>query len=538
MSKFLIRKMSILLISILMISVFAGCNAPSSTGDKSEKTDEATQQVSEKNAEATQQVMDKVKIVMHKAGGLQVRKDDPLVKDAIEKKFLRDTGINIDLDVKLNANEDFVNKVNLSIAAGDQIDVLYNYIGGASDNGLAKFVAMPGLIKPLNEFVDKFGNNLKKAIPEKAWNTMTFNGSIMGIPFVEQESIFGILIRKDWLDELKLEVPKSLDDMEKVLEAFKNKGNNIIPLVGNPWDTERVVFNGAFDVPPYWWYFVDQTDGLLKPATLSPKYKEVLKIQYKWVKNGWWDKDNKTRPWDAMLNQFISGQAGVFTAWAEITFLIDMARKTKDANPNAQFEILGPLEGPEGKSAFLKQPVAFSGISILQKSKVAEYIIKFVDWELSNAENQELLLYGIKDQHWTKPMEGVRGLPADKKDEFLKEPPYSGAYALAMNINVSDLISEDYTEKEREWISKVRGFNTLPDILEGIPIPALPEFKTKLDAANTEFFSKCIDPAWAGIKDPEKTYDTYANKYYTEMKAYFEAITQIYKEQLASQKAQ
>lgn len=335
----------------LLVSIFAACSS-----NEPSVTEKST--VTQQSEGSAPNVMDKTKIVVYSAGSIKVREDDAKVKEAIEEKLLADTGLNLDLDFKPQTNEDFTQNVNLALAAGDQVDAICNYIG---EKGLGVFINKPGLVKPLNDLIEDYGSNLNKVIPEESWKSITYNGSVMGIPSVNNKAIWGAVIRKDWLDELSLEVPTTLDELEVVMEAFKNKGDNIIPLLGYPWCIEWALLPGAYGINASFQYWVDPADNLLKPAYMNPIYKEVLKRMYKWVKNGWWDKDNNVRPWDDMLNKFISGQAGICLGYPEILFTIDVVIKpTKKANPEAEFVLLPALKGPEGKSGIMAQPIVLS----------------------------------------------------------------------------------------------------------------------------------------------------------------------------------
>ncbi len=536
-----LKKMLTLLICIVMaVTLIAGCGESKDGKDTGETVKESTTQdkTTDKDvSENEKPLMEKTKVVIYRAGGLKEGESDSIVKEAIEKKLLEDTGTNLDMDVKLLSNEDFVTKVNLAIASGEQIDAIQNYIGGVTDAGVASYIAKPGLIKPLNEYIEKYGSNLKKSIPEISWNSITFNGTTMGIPYYNQQSVFGILVRQDWLDELGIKAPETVADFEKMLEAFKSKDDNIIPLVGRPWEMERLILAGALDCPTYWQFFVDPDDRLLKQGVFHPNYKEVLKYQYRWAKEGLWDIDNRVRPQESLDNLFISGQSGVYMGWNEIGYLIDnIAMKTKAANPEAKFTILPALKGPEGKSGYLTMPAALGAVSVFQKSKNAEYIVKYIDWMLSNKENYDLARHGIEGQDWAAKGQDVWGYPEGKADKFSNEPPYNSRYQVVQNVNVSDRISAQYSEQEIGWIKEVRGFETKADILEGVTLPVVPDWKDKVQEVYDTYTPKCIEPASAALADPYETYDKYIKPLEKDLTGYFEIITKSYNEQVQSKK--
>ena len=52
---------------------------------------------------------------------------------------------------------------------------------------------------------------------------------------VSTEGVSVLMINQNWLDQLRLEVPKTLSDVEKVAKAFKEAklaGNATVPILG------------------------------------------------------------------------------------------------------------------------------------------------------------------------------------------------------------------------------------------------------------------------------------------------------------------
>ena len=114
-------------------------------------------------------------------------------------------------------------------------------------------------------------------------------------------------LRKDWLDALDLEVPKTLDEIAAVLEAFVNEdpdGNGQNDTVGlvvqattpvsgysNDYGLESV-FN-AFDVFPTQWLTDDE--GKVYYGSTDPKMKDALTLLADWYQRGLIDKQFPTR---------------------------------------------------------------------------------------------------------------------------------------------------------------------------------------------------------------------------------------------------
>ena len=63
-----------------------------------------------------------------------------------------------------------------------------------------------GMILPLNDLLDQYGQNLKERISQAAWDTVTVNGQIMAIPYENMRDKYMNGIRADWLEKLGFEV--------------------------------------------------------------------------------------------------------------------------------------------------------------------------------------------------------------------------------------------------------------------------------------------------------------------------------------------
>lgn len=150
----------------------------------------------------------------------------------ILKRLEKETGVHIDWT---NYQSDFAEKRNLDISSGDLPDAIHN--DGASDVELMSW-AKQGVIVPVEDLIDKYMPNLKKILdenPEYRSLITAPDGHIYSFPWIEElgegkESIHSVndmaWINKEWLDKLGLEMPQTMDDLVKVLEAFKTQDPN------------------------------------------------------------------------------------------------------------------------------------------------------------------------------------------------------------------------------------------------------------------------------------------------------------------------
>ena len=124
----------------------------------------------------------------------------------------------------------------------------------------------------------------------------------------------GALIRQDWLDELQLEMPRTIEELEKVLYAFKTLGEDVIPMSINPYgyNGSDYFITAAYGINPGWFTV---TDGVVDPvAWTTPEFKEYLTLMTDWYANGLIDPDFMNRDGDGCQALFLNDRLGV---WSE-----------------------------------------------------------------------------------------------------------------------------------------------------------------------------------------------------------------------------
>ena len=130
-------------------------------------------------------------------------------------------GITLDFQICASGDE-YSQKVTLAIASDDLPDLLYLPVAEYSQ------LAEAGKLAPLDDVLEQYGSELTKknlnSDGGKILEAAKRNDVLYGIPSGNAERIPSqfLWIRKDWLDKLGLDVPKTLDDVVEVARAFKN----------------------------------------------------------------------------------------------------------------------------------------------------------------------------------------------------------------------------------------------------------------------------------------------------------------------------
>lgn len=147
--------------------------------------------------------------------------------------------------------------------------------------------------------------------PAYITNAQTTDGALWCATMIDFEADAfvgrGCLIRKDWLDEAGLDVPETVEELEVVLEAFKNRGEDVIPmhLTETAMQGGSGVFCNMFDIYPSW-YTKDENGKVMVAGFADDNAKDYFALMNKWYEAGYIDPDFMNRGdvatgWDSLL---------------------------------------------------------------------------------------------------------------------------------------------------------------------------------------------------------------------------------------------
>lgn len=153
-----------------------------------------------------------------------------------------------------------------------------------------------GDICDLTELIPKYAPNYYKIIQQKDIKDIAYtdSGRIAAVYSIKQNSQkpwCGLQIRKDWLDELGLDVPVTYDDWETVLTAFKEKKGATAPLwIAYNGYAQDESLNSGFGIS----YGFFQVDGKVFYGPAEQGWKDYLTLMNRWYQKGLLDVDYMT----------------------------------------------------------------------------------------------------------------------------------------------------------------------------------------------------------------------------------------------------
>ncbi len=247
--------------------------------------------------------------------------DETIEKNRWLDLYANELGINISYNWTVNGGyfEDaYKQKINVTLASGDLPDVV------TVDAAQLKQLADAGMIEDMTPYWESYAADFTKKIYTEegpgVLNSAMFDGKLMAIPNADAsiESCQFLWIRKDWLDKLGLEPPKTMADLLMISEAFTTKdpdgnGQNdtygmaiMKDLYGGAMGQEGF-FAGYHAHPNFW----KEKDGKLVYGSVQPEMKAALASLAELYKAGQLDQDFGVKDGGKVAETIASGKIGI-----------------------------------------------------------------------------------------------------------------------------------------------------------------------------------------------------------------------------------
>lgn len=334
----------------------------------------------------------------------------------VEEKF------NIDFAFETVTSDGAKEKRQISLASGDYPDayILTAYVDQFSQADLIKY-GKQGVLIPLNDLIKEHAPNIQAALDSnadfKAFSVAP-DGNVYGLPAYSQcfhcSYPNKMWMNTKWLDQLKLEMPKTTDEFKAVLEAFKNNDPNgngskdEVPLSGSIEDFGvRVVpfLMNAFVYDDDRNHLLLQ-DGKVGSAATTDGWKQGLTYIKSLYDAGLIDPGAFTQNAEAFKKIGENGDAQILGAGAgmhpAIFVNIDQGNKN-----SADYNPVPPLTGPGGVSLATHDgggvsPGAKFAITNKASKEAQVALIKLIDY-MFTPEGQTNAASGMKGIDWEDP---------------------------------------------------------------------------------------------------------------------------------------
>ena len=319
---------------------------------------------------------------------------------------------------------DFETKLSLNIASGEPMpDVIFDFYN-AGNATLAKIVDNNELLMPVGDAYDKYASDFVKQAQASVLNDIrmpfTKDGQVYALPNPNDGmgNVNCLYFRKDWLDTLGLQLPKTIDDLDPILQAFHamKAGNNGITfswkdgLIGYLNDTSFVY--GAYGAIPGIW--IKGADGKLAYGSVQPEIKQGLAKLRDWYSKGYIDTQSAMNNcWDQTAKEFVAEKSGVTSG---PVWLYGQLKDSLFVNNKAAVVEACPIPaGPNGKAMVLGYNKLGNAFFFSKDFKNIEAFFDYYNtlYEKENPANEKLQYGFVKGMDYELDADGNALYEAD-----------------------------------------------------------------------------------------------------------------------------
>jgi putative aldouronate transport system substrate-binding protein len=275
----------------------------------------------------------------------------------------------------------------------------------------------------IGPYLNSYPNISKFMNPTIMQNAMYF-GKYYGIYRELPLSRQGIQFRKDWLNQLGLQEPKTIEDLYEVMKAFTYgdpDGNGKQDTYGLA-DRNDLVYGAFKNLATYFgtpnnWGLVD---GRLTPEFMTKEYMETMKFMKRLYEEKLMNSDFTITSKVQQEEKFIRGEAGMMITNLVAASIRDRIQKVQ---PKAEVDIVNRIQGPQGERVW--GGTGLGGLFLFPKSAIKNEdelreVLQFFELTLTEEVNN-LITYGIEDRHYQKQPDGTIKVFPDTKALRLEE---------------------------------------------------------------------------------------------------------------------
>lgn len=305
--------------------------------------------------------------------------------------------------------ESAATEFNLMIASGSSYDILSSaatYYNGGVAAGVRDGVLLD-LTDLMAEYVPDY---YKEFITNEKWVKYATTddetiGAIYSFNAVELGLSEGNFIRQDWLDDLGLDTPVTVDDYHDVLTAFKSNYNISDPFMLSSnlaSDLSYAFGSGNFNVDDASNLSFYLEDGKVVCCFTSEGYKEYIGTLAQWFKEGLIGGDFFNRSSEmadsANTSVVLGGQAGIWTT--VMNNLEDYPKQAAD--PNFKCAALADALGSDGEKLtfYDDDPGSAGNASVSADSDNWELALNWLNF-WSTEQGLMLARYGVEGVSYT-----------------------------------------------------------------------------------------------------------------------------------------
>lgn len=320
------RKIALLLTAVMVTGMFAGCGNSGTSSSENTSGSSAAAAFSLENADPDFKYDEPVTLSSYFEISPTIMSDfdqETVVNSLYYQRLKERTNISIDWKwFAANTTDDSVQKKSVAIASGDIPDFMI-----VNSSQLALLAKSDLINRDIGKVFDAYASDTLKewttAEGDAALDSAKDKGDIIAIPLVGSsvDTADVLWIRRDWIEKLGLEMPKTLEDLYNVMIAFRDQdpdGNGEADTLGMVIHNNFLstglgdatgIFNGFGAYPELW--IDDGNGGLEYGVEDADANKEALNYLAKMYQEGLIEQDFSSNDETKGTEPAAAGKAGV-----------------------------------------------------------------------------------------------------------------------------------------------------------------------------------------------------------------------------------
>lgn len=318
----------------------------------------------------------------------------------------------VKLDWTLYSEATFTEQFNLLMASNDWPDLFDCGVTSRYSTGVTGLLEDEVVVE-LSDYLEDYAPdylNLLNSNEGFAESVIQEDGSI--VEFATASAAYeekGLMIRQDWLDELGLETPTTIDELTEVLTAFKNEyGLTMSLMVYAGLDTGLTyaynIDRRGFSNSGMGWVV---EDGTVVTTFDTDGFREYLALLVSYYEQGIFNDDfvNISDELNTVDSTYLSGDCGVF--YAGVSALSE-TQKQSATDENFQLTALADIKVNEDDPNSGVSEISYTGvnsIAISTQCENPEVAMMFCNYFYTE-EGQLLANWGVEGETYTINDEG------------------------------------------------------------------------------------------------------------------------------------
>lgn len=315
-----------------------------------------------------------------------------------------------------------------------------------SDYNLVKNSIRSNAFWEIGPYLQEFPN--LKQLDAAILKQTAVDGKIYGLYTERPSSRQGVIIRKDWLDNLHLSNPQTLNELYEVMKQFtyndpdQNGKQDTLGIVDRN-DLVYGVFktlSSYFGTPNNW----KLEDHQFVPEFVTAEYMDTMNFMKKLYDEKIINQDFALTSKEVQRDKFINGIAGVFIG--SMTDVQRLSIETQALNPKAELTLINRIEGPDGFKVW--SIPNYNGLYLFSKKAIAtedelREVLRFFDRTMDK-DVANIMMYGFEGRHY-KLENGKVILPEETSQLRVNEvnPLYSLMIADVSNKNIMEVSQKE-----------------------------------------------------------------------------------------------